>query len=360
MPKRRPEVFEGNRMAQSMVGLDISSRRLLAVEIDGVGGKRPTLVRAHQVELAPTDARDSEVLDVPAVGDALKRLWNEAGFKSKRAVLGVGNQRVLVREHTVPVLPLAQLRASLPYQVADLLPVPVEETILDFYPVEEVAGSEPPAMRGLLVAALTEAVETNVAALTAAKLGVAGVDLSAFAIVRALAPTGELAGTHTIVAIGARTSHIIVVRDGVPRFVRIIPSGGESVTDAIEPQVTEGRAAAEAVKWRLGLDGVAHPQYAALSRAMFDSLNGLINAVRSTNSYYVSSDHGGTIDSIILIGTEAQVPGLPRAIAENVGLAVRVGDPLTGIVLGRDLTPESLAPLGPDLAVPIGLALGGE
>ena len=97
-------------MAQSIVGLDISSRRLLAVEVEGYRGKRPTLVRAQEAELSPSAARDSEVVDILEVSDALRRLWKDAGFKSKRVVLGVGNQRVLVREHSVPEMPALQLR----------------------------------------------------------------------------------------------------------------------------------------------------------------------------------------------------------------------------------------------------------
>jgi len=347
-------------MAQSIVGLDISSRRLLAVEMEGYRGKRPTLVRAQEAELSPSAARDSEVVDILEVSDALRRLWKDAGFKSKRVVLGVGNQRVLVREHSVPEMPALQLRQSLPYQVADLLPVPVEDTILDFYPIEPVEGSAPPEMRGLLVAALKEAVESNVSAIEQAGLKVSAVDLSAFAIVRALTPSGVLQGTHTVVSVGARTTHIIVVKDGVPRFVRIIPTGGESVTDAVEPLVSEGRAAADSVKNRLGLEGVTHPQYAALSRAMFDSLNGLINAVRSTNSYYAGSEIGGPIESVILVGSDARVPGLPRAIAENVGLQVRIASPIDGFALGSGIDTAHLPRLTPDLAVPLGLALGGE
>lgn len=347
-------------MAKSVVGLDVTSRRLLAVEVENPGGKKPTVARAHHIELSPAAARDSEILDAEEVTGALRRLWAEARFRSKQVVLGVGNQRVLVREHSAPVIPLAQLQQSLPYQVADLLPVPVDETILDFYPIEPIEGSAPPEMRGLLVAALKDVVEANVRTLVQAGLSVAGVDLSAFAMVRALAPSGVLQGTHTIVSIGTRTTHIIVVRDGTPRFVRIIPSGGESVTDAIEPLVNGGRATAETVKQRIGLEGVANPQYADLAKAMFASMHSLINSIRGTNSYYVGSEQGAPIESVILLGLDAHVPGLPRAVAENVGLPVRLGRPLEGFALGHGIDAEALGMIAPDLAVPIGLALGGR
>src|SRR5690606_15456003 len=135
-------------------------------------GRKPTLVRAAEVSLDEGQARDTEVIDVAAVSSALTRLWHEGKFRSKRVVLGVGNQRVLVREHTAPRMPIAQLRQALPFQVQDLLPVPVAETILDFYPIEPSPESPETEIRGLLVAALKDAIETNVAALTDAGLTV--------------------------------------------------------------------------------------------------------------------------------------------------------------------------------------------
>lgn len=345
-------------MVQSIVGLDISSRHLLAAEIEGPAGKHPTLLRAHRVALEPDAARDGEVIDVNAITQALQRLWQEGGFRSRRVVLGLGSQRVLVRELTVPVMPLAQLRQALPYQVADLLPVPVDETILDFYPIAPVEGSAPAEARGLLVAALKDAVDTNLAALDLARLGVAGVDLSAFAMVRALAPSGVLNGTHTVVSVGTRTTHIVVVQNGVPLFVRIIPAGGESMTDALASLSGESRANLELAKHRLGLDGVSHSQFSELSRAMFEAVRPLIVSIRSTIGYYNGLEGSSPVESVILLGTDSRVPGLPRAVAENVQLPVRLVSPLEGLALGSGVAPGAFDEFALDLAVPVGLALG--
>jgi type IV pilus assembly protein PilM len=347
-------------MAKSTVGLDISSRHLLAAEIENPSGKKPLLVRAHRVALEPSAARDGEAVDLDQMYTALKRLWQEAGFRSKRVVVGIGNQRVLVREHTVPVMPLPQLRQALPYQVADLLPVAVEETVLDFYPIEPVEGSAPPEARGLLIAALKETVEMNVTALTQAGLSIAGVDLSAFAMVRALAPSGVLAGTHVVVSIGTRTTHIIAVKDGVPRFVRIVPAGGEAMIDAVEPLVENNRVSAELAKNKLGVEGVSHPQLSSLSKAMFDSMQGLFGSIRNTVGYYQGLETSDPVETVILLGSESRVPGLPRAVSDNVRLPVRLGSALEGIALGTGVDPASMEAFAYDLAVPIGLALGSD
>lgn len=350
-------------MPQSVVGLDISSRGLLATEIEDPAGKHPKLVRIHAVPLEPGTARDSEVIDITAVSLAVKRLWNEAKFRSKRVVLGVGNQRVLVRDHTVGLMPLPQVRQALPYQVEDLLPVPVSETILDFYPIEEVERADEtsePTMRGLLVAAIKEGIETSVATLDDAGLSVIGVDLSPFAIVRAINAAGAPPGTHTVVMVCARTTYIIVLKNGVPQFVRIVPAGGENITDAAQEAMGSDRDAAEILKYQIGIDQGADPRYQGPAQAMLDALKGIFGSIRSTNSYYLSNYPGSEVSSLILFGAETRLPGFARAASEHIGLPVTLGKSLAGVTLGRGIAPEALTLLEPDLVIPVGLALGNR
>ena len=99
------------------IGLDVGSTAVRAVELVG---SPPTVVRASQVALPPGAVESSEVRDPGAVSDALSKLWSEGGFKGRQVWLGVGNQRVVVREISLPYLPEKELRQSLGFQVQDL------------------------------------------------------------------------------------------------------------------------------------------------------------------------------------------------------------------------------------------------
>ncbi len=48
-------------------------------------------------------------------------------------VIGVANQKVIVRQVDLAWLPKDELRESLAFQVQDLLPMPVEHAVLDFH-----------------------------------------------------------------------------------------------------------------------------------------------------------------------------------------------------------------------------------
>ena len=89
-------------MAKGRIGLDIGSTAVRAVELVGTP---LTVVRASQVALPPGAVESGEVREPAAVTEALRKLWSEGGFKGKQVWLGVGNQRVVVREISLPYLP---------------------------------------------------------------------------------------------------------------------------------------------------------------------------------------------------------------------------------------------------------------
>ena len=153
-------------------------------------GRTPTLVAYGAVPLPVGAAKDSEVLDPDAVALALRQLWSRGRFSHRRVVLGIGSRRILVREYTTQALRPDLLRQALPFQVQDLLPVPADQAVLDFY----ASSQEGDQITGLLVAAVAETVEQLVTAVGKAKLTVDAVDLAPFGLARGvsrLAAPGE-------------------------------------------------------------------------------------------------------------------------------------------------------------------------
>ena len=124
---------------RAAVGLDIGASGVRAAELSF--GKGPaTLERFGQVALPPGAVRDGEIVDNDAVAHAVRQLWSQAKFSSKKVALGVANQRVIVRQVDLPWLPMPELKKSLAFQVQDFVPMPVEQAILDVHPLEEFTG----------------------------------------------------------------------------------------------------------------------------------------------------------------------------------------------------------------------------
>ena len=118
------------------IGVDIGATGVRAAELS-MRSVPPTLVRVGQVPLSPGAVSNGEIRDPGAVSEALRELWRRGRFRSKEVILGVANQRVVVREVLVPWLEDKELRASLPYQVQEYVPISLEEAVLDFHVLEE-------------------------------------------------------------------------------------------------------------------------------------------------------------------------------------------------------------------------------
>jgi len=349
--------------APRVIGLDIGTSAVRAAELAltppskrGRGGA--TLMRFGSVALPPGAVRDGEVAEPEVVAGALKRLWAEQRFSTKEVVIGVGNQRVIVRELDLPWMPPDQVRAALPFQVQELLPMPIDEALLDFFPTGQVEGPQGRMMHGMLVAAQRDTVRANVMAVESAGLRPLMVDLSAFALMRALV-RGEYAGRVVgLVEIGASTTQVVVAAQGVPRLVRTIPLGGEQVTTALAQRLSIAAPEAEALKREAGLGFVAPPELRDAGDVISSVVNGLVEAVRNTFVYYQGNNPGAGIEGVLLTGGGAHLPGLGQFMASASRLPVAYGDVLADVRIDKAVAPRIGEGMSTLVAMPIGLAYG--
>lgn len=345
-------------MAKRIVGVDIGNDMIRAVEVSDAAGAKPVIERYHEIELPEGAARSGDVLEVHTVAATLKRLWSEGGFKSKDVALGMGNQRVLARDLTVPRMPLARIRESLPFQVQDMLPVPVADAILDFYPISETEGENGPVINGLLVAAIKDAVTANVTAVELAGLNPVEVDLIPFALTRVHVRGENARGTVALIDVGSTTTNVVIATDRVPQFVRIIPAGGDDITTALVQRLDMSRETAEQAKRALGIvTAGAAPDHRPAIEVIYESTGQLLNGLRNTLNYFVNSHPNDAISRIVLTGGGAQLPGFAAALFELTRVTVISNDSFKDMRMGRSASSGSASTTS--MSVALGLALGG-
>lgn len=345
------------------VGLDIGTSSVRAAEVSVVRGSL-RLDKFGQIALPLGAVSDGEVVDVELVAGALKRLWSEVRFSTRRVVVGVANQKVVVRQVDLPWMEHDELRQSLGYQVADLLPMPVEQAILDFYPVEEFlndAGGR--TLRVLLVAAAKDMIERAVTAVQRAGLKPVSVDLTSFALIRGtidrqhLGPVGD---AEALVDVGARITNVAVHQGGVPRFIRILLMGGADVTEAVAERMGVPLDQAERLKSDVGLPANAIEREAHPAAKVIDtSVATFVEEVRGSLDYYLASPGAVSVKRVVLSGGGSRLRNLAQRLALATRLPVEIANPLADVRLGRTgLSDEQLAYIKPFVGVPIGLALG--
>jgi type IV pilus assembly protein PilM len=347
------------------VGLDIGTSGVRAAELS-LGKHGATLERFGQVALPPGAVRDGEVIDADAVAGAIKHLWRTANFGSKKVVLGVANQKVIVRQVDLPWLPYEELRASLAYQVQDFIPMPVEQAILDFHPVEELEIDGRRMLRVLLVAAARDMVTNLLDAVTKAGLTATQVDLTPFAVLRSLATVDNFGASsvgdaEALVDVGSKVTNIVVHQNGVPRFVRVLLMGGDNVTEAVAERMGVPFEDAAGIKHQGSLGavpGVATSENPA-DRVIEAAGHTFAEEVRGSLDYYLAQAGSVPLRRIVVSGGGARLGGLAQRLALATRLPVEPASPLSALKVGKTgLTDEQLTFVEPLVTVPVGLAMG--
>jgi type IV pilus assembly protein PilM len=347
--------------ARSAVGLDIGTSGVRAAELS-FGKGEATLQRFGQVALPAGAVRDGEVADQESVAEAIKKLWTDAKFSSKKVIVGVANQKVVVRQVDLPWLPPDELKKSLAYQVQDYIPIPIDQAILDFHPLEELVDENGGRiLRVLLVAAARDMITSMLGAVTKAGLTPMMVDLTPFAVLRALASVDQLGvggEAEAIVDIGASVTNIVVHQGGVPRFVRILLMGGGDVTDAVAERMGVPIEHAESVKQSMGLGTNAAEGHPA-SRVIEATASSFVDEVRGSLDYYMAQAGAARLRRVLITGGGSRLDGLAARLATATRLPVEFGSPMSTLHIGKTgLSSEQLSYVEPLVAVPVGLAMG--
>lgn len=367
-------------VATKVVGLDIGSTAVRGVELSPAKKSRTNLLRFHEVALPPGAVSRGEILDAVAVGAALKQLWSEGNFKTKNVVLGTGNQNVLVRDLTVPKMSLKEIRESLPAQVQSLLQMTLEDSILDFYPASEGINEHGPTVNGLLIAAEKEGILGMIQIAERAGLIPVEVDLIPFALNRLIMSGSNVDGTVAIIDVGSSTTSMIIAQAGVPQFVRIIPAGGDDLTQALKSELEINTSATEELKRTLHvgagmrtddiyenvtsqcscpkcLADIATVDDPRATEILQRVTGELLSGLRNTVNYFNNVHPENPVTQILLTGGGSLLSGFGTALRVMTQIPVSSANPLSTVNLSQKYLDRNQVRNTQSLSVALGLAM---
>jgi len=335
----------------STFGLDIGSRSIKAVELTlGRGGYA---LKSHAMVTLPREAiTDGSIRQPSVVSDGIKECVERAGITATTAIVSVSGRDSIVKRVPLPKVTAKELEDAILLEAEHHIPFAIEEVFLDY----QVVGESVNAMSVVLVATKKLKVLEYVAAVEAAGLDAAVVDLDAFAVQNQyeLNDSGDGTEAAALIDIGAAVMKTNVVHGGISVFARDVPFGGNNYTDAIAQRL--GIPADKAESAKHGQDvGVNWedlvPALEAVSRDL--SLE-----VQRTFDYFASTPESERIGKIVLSGGCAKLAGIEDFLASSWGLRVELAHPFTALDCSAvHLTDADQQELGPLFAVAVGLAL---
>ncbi len=341
------------------IGLDISTGSIKVAEVN-ISRREPVLTNLGIIMLPEGVVREGEIDDAATVSSYLKELWKQNKISKRRVIVGVSNQKVIVRPMDLPYMPEDELENAVKYQVQEFIPIPIDDAIVDYEVVDEYMTGEEERMQTILLAAAhREMISAFIDAVVGAGLSPAAVELKAFAMARSLVKNeyqfleeeAESPGSVCLVNIGAGICNICIVKEGTPRFVRMLMRGGDFFTKLLVDHLNISPADAEEIKGGRSTDANAN---ALLQR----EIQAFVGEVRRSLEYYISQSQERDLNKVILSGSGSKMINLPLELNRGLRLPIEIGHPLQNVQLGKlPYTPEELAELEASIAVSVGLAL---
>jgi type IV pilus assembly protein PilM len=353
-------------VGREVVGLEIGASKLAAARVSTNGTAR--LLQVATEPLPPGVVSSGEVREPEALTEALKRLFGKNKLPRRSVRLGVANNRVGVRVIDVTgIEDPRQLGNAVRFRAQEALPIPLTEAVLDYQVLGESVDADGQKVRRVLFAvAYRDLVDGYADACKQAGIRLIGVDLEAFALLRALTPipgaVDEESDRAALVAIciGSERS-ILGVSDGyAAEFTRMLEWGGATLTASIARELEIEPDDAERLKLAISLDSTDTPEdfdegMAAKAREMILlGLQGLARDIISSLQFYQNQPGSLGIREIVLAGGTAKLAGLAEALQRMVAVKVTVGDPALNCfhkkIKGGDADPG--------LTIAIGLGMG--
>jgi type IV pilus assembly protein PilM len=365
-PKPIKADSSGGKRAKRLVGLKIGASQLAAARV--VNNGSPELVQVAREDLERGVIVGGELREPDLLAAALKDFFRTHKLPRQNVRLGIANNRIGVRVFEIAgVDDPKQLENAIRYRAQEVLPIPMEEAVLDYQVLGETVDAEGTRTRRiLLVVAYRDLVERYVAACKKAGIKLAGIDLEAFALLRALAvpradsdPPAQAA--LVVVSIGHDRSTFAVSDGRTCEFTRVLDWGGNALDVALARTLDVTPSEAEPVKRALSLgdhaplvEGLTEDQSRAAREAVRGQLQAFARELVSSLQFYQNQPDSLGIGEIVLTGGTAHLEGLSAELQKLIGVQVRIGDPLIRVNVGKKI--KDREQIG-SLAVAIGLGI---
>lgn len=362
-------LFGGKK--QSFLGVDLGAGGIKLVELQNEKG-RARLFTYGFTERLP-DAQPPNLVDTPKeTAELLRKIAQKTKTSTRATVAGLPIASIFSAVITVPKTNDKDLREAVQRQVRKLVPVPLEEMVLDYKPIVSSGEKGKPTSLPKLGEKKEESKTTQMLVTGAAKVMVqkyvtvfklAGLELvsletESFALIRSL--IGKDRATTMIVDIGAVHTNIIIVENGIPFVTRSLNMGGVTFTRAMATALSMDIQTAEQTKCDIKSISSIYPGE-GLPKIFENTVAPLLTELQYSRNLYLGRDdgegvQGKNIEKIILTGGSAAIPALAPFFAKALGIKTYVGDPWARVVYSDELRPV-LEEIGPRFAVPLGLAM---
>src|SRR5437660_566710 len=345
------------RSNKSMVGVDIGSSSVKAVELRSKGGDFQLLSLGYE-GLQPDSVVDGQIMELNAVSTAIGNIFNEHKIKTTKVAAGVNGHSVIVKNIVLPQMTEDELQESIAWHAEEHIPFDISDVNLDYHGT----GSTPDAIHVLLAACKRDKVANLKQTIQLAGKQPAIIDVDAFALQNCyeLNYDPQAGQVVALLNIGASTTNINILNGPRSVFTRDATFGGNQYTSLLQKELGLTFDQAERVKRGMPLPEDVEPR--SIEPILETVSDILALEIQKTMDFYraTAEDGEAAVQKILISGGGSKLTGLMEYLAHRFEIPVEVFDPFRQIrVDARSFDPDYMREVVPEMAIAVGLALRG-
>ena len=345
------------RASKSLVGVDIGSSSVKAVELQGKNGNFE-LVSLGYEGLQPDSIVDGQIMELNSVSNAINNIFTEHKIKTTRVAAGVNGHSVIVKNIVLPQMTNEELQESFAWHAEEHIPFDISEVNLDYH----VTGGSADAIHVLLAACKHDKIANLKQAIQLAGKQPAVIDVDAFALQNCYELNYEPQPDQIVALlnIGASTTNINILSGIRSVFTRDATFGGNQYTSLLQKELGLTFDQAEGVKRGMPLpEGSEQREIALVLETVSDIL--ALEIQKKIDFYRATVEDGETaVQKILISGGGSKLKGLVEFLSKRFEIPVEMFDPFRKIKIdSRGFDPEYMSEIVPEMAIAVGLALRG-
>jgi type IV pilus assembly protein PilM len=346
-----------NSVKKSMVGVDIGSSSVKAVELQGKNNDFQ-LVSLGYEGLPPDSIVDGQIMELNSVSNAIGNIFNEHKIKTTKVAAGVNGHSVIVKNIVLPQMTDDELQESFAWHAEEHIPFDISDVNLDYH----VTGSTADAIHVLMAACKRDKIANVKQAIQLAGKQPAIIDVDAFALQNCyeLNYDPQAGQVVALLNIGASTTNINILNGARSVFTRDATFGGNQYTSLLQKELGLTFDQAERVKRGMPMpEGFEHREIEPILDTVSDIL---ALEIQKTMDFYRATVEDGesAVQKILVSGGGSKLKGLVEFLARRFEIPTEVFDPFRKIrVDSRGFDPEYMREIIPEMAIAVGLALRG-
>src|ERR1039457_4406165 len=316
----------GGRKGKQLVGLDIGSSSIKAVELKSTKAGYE-LVSFGLEPLAQDTVVDGAIMDAPQVANAISKIFDTQKIKTKNVGSSVSGHSVIVKRVPLPLMTEEELFDRIPSEASQHIPFDIADVNLSYQLLESMDSQ----MDVLLVAVKKDKILNHTNVLAQAGKTPVVVDIDAFGLQNCFEMNYEPDAGQTVALlnIGASVMNINIVRGGIPLFTRDVSVGGNQYTDALQKELDLSYDDAEALKLGKKVGTVSEDAKLPILQQVTEII---VLEIQKTFDFFRATASGEHIERIYVAGGSSQVPGLVEALRQEFAIPVEALNPFLKVV----------------------------